>query len=73
MDRRLVHAVAWTYPDPAAAYELLRDHIAFYPGRVDGAWLDHERVLAREGDFYGGWVAADLIGPFKDAPGTQRW
>ena len=32
-------AVAWTYPDPSPGYEALRDHIAFYPGRVDGAWL----------------------------------
>ena len=70
---RLVQAVAWTYPDPAAGYELLRDHVAFYPGRVDGAWLDDERVLAQEGDFYGGWITADLIGPFKGAPGTNWW
>ena len=25
-------------------YEELRDHVAFYPGRVDAAWLDDERV-----------------------------
>jgi uncharacterized protein (DUF427 family) len=71
--RRLVRAVAWTYPDPAAGYEALRGHVAFHPGRVDGAWLDVERVLAQEGDFYGGWITADLIGPFKGAPGTRGW
>ena len=26
------HAVAWSYPAPAAGYETLRDHVAFYPG-----------------------------------------
>lgn len=66
-------SVAWTYPQPTSGYEVLRDHIAFYPGRVDRAWLDDERVTAQEGDFYGGWVTADLTGPFKGAPGTAGW
>ena len=51
---RRYEAVAWTYPEPSLAYEALKDHFAFYPGRIDAAWLDDERVLAQEGDFYGG-------------------
>ncbi len=70
---RHVRAVAWTYREPSPAYEALRDHIAFYPGRVDAAWMDDERVRAQEGDFYGGWITADLVGPFKGAPGTRGW
>jgi uncharacterized protein (DUF427 family) len=66
-------AVAWTYPNPSPGYEELRDHVAFYPGRVDGAWMDDERVEAQVGDFYGGWITADLVGPFKGPPGTLRW
>jgi uncharacterized protein (DUF427 family) len=65
--------VAWTYRDPSPAYEALRGYIAFYPGRVDAAWLDDERVSAQPGDFYGGWISADLIGPFKGALGTGGW
>jgi uncharacterized protein (DUF427 family) len=68
-----VEAVGWTYPDPTAGYEALRDHLAFYPGRVDTAWLDEERVEAQPGDFYGGWITSDLIGPFKGPPGTFGW
>jgi uncharacterized protein (DUF427 family) len=71
-DRR-VRAVAWTYRDPTPGFEALRDHVAFYPGRVDGAWMDEERVDAQEGDFYGGWITADLVGPFKGPPGTLSW
>ncbi len=71
-DRRF-EAVAWTYPDPSLGYEALRDHVAFYPGRVDAAWLDEERVQAQEGDFYGGWITAELIGPFKGPRGTRGW
>ena len=66
-------AVAWSYPDPSPGYEALRDHVSFYPGRVDAAYLDDERVLAQAGDFYGGWITADLAGPFKGAPGTLGW
>jgi len=70
--RRFI-AVGWCYPRPASEYEALRDHVAFYPGRVDAAWLDDERVQAQEGDFYGGWITSDLIGPFKGQPGTLGW
>ena len=66
-------AVAWAFPDPSRGYEALRDHVAFYPGRVDAAWLGEERVLAQAGDFYGGWITADLVGPFKGPPGTLGW
>ena len=37
------------------------------------AWLDDERVEAQEGGFYGGWITADLVGPFKGPPGTRGW
>jgi uncharacterized protein (DUF427 family) len=66
-------AIAWCYAAPAAGYEALRDHIAFYPGRVDAAWLDDERVQAQPSDFYGGWITRDLVGPFKGPPGTHGW
>jgi uncharacterized protein (DUF427 family) len=71
-ERRVV-GVGWTYPAPTPGYEALRDHVAFYPGRVDAAWLGDERVHAQAGDFYGGWITADLVGPFKGAPGTLGW
>jgi uncharacterized protein (DUF427 family) len=70
---RRYEAVAWTYPEPSPGYDALEGHFAFYPGRVDAAWLDDERILAQEGDFYGGWISRELVGPFKGAPGTSRW
>ena len=68
-----VDDVGWFYPEPSPGYEALRDHVAFYPARVDGAWLDDERISAQESDFYGGWITADLVGPFKGPPGTRGW
>jgi uncharacterized protein (DUF427 family) len=70
---RRVERVGWTYPNPSPGYEALRDHIAFYPGRVDAAWIGEERVRAQQSDFYGGWVTSDLEGPFKGPPGTVGW
>jgi uncharacterized protein (DUF427 family) len=73
LDANGVRAVAWTYADPAPGYEALRHHVAFYPGRVDAAWMDDEQVAAQPGDFYGGWITADLVGPFKGPAGTLGW
>jgi len=70
---RTGRAIAWTFPEPTAGYESIRDHISFYPGRVDAAYMGDERVHAQEGDFYGGWITSDLVGPFKGAPGTLGW
>src|SRR5438552_16214405 len=63
---------AWWYPDPVPAYARLRNHVAFYPGRL-ACWLDDERVRPQDGDFYGGWITDDIAGPFKGATGTLRW
>ena len=59
-------------PRPVPAYARLRDHVAFYPGRV-ACWLGDERVRPQEGDFYGGWITDDIEGPFKGARGTLAW
>jgi uncharacterized protein (DUF427 family) len=70
---RRSEAAAWSYPDPVPAYAALRDHLCFYPSRVDECRLGDELVQAQEGDFYGGWITGGLRGPFKGAPGTLGW
>ncbi len=64
---------AWSYPDPTPRFEAIRDHLAFYPQRVDGAWVGSERVSANDGDFYGGWITSRIVGPFKGGAGTAWW
>jgi uncharacterized protein (DUF427 family) len=68
-----VRDAAWSYADPSPGYEAIRDHIAFYPGRVDAAFVGDEQVRAQAGDFYGGWITSDIEGPFKGGPGTAGW
>ena len=71
--RKTSPAAAWSYADPSPAYRELAGSIAFYPGRVDACFIGDERVSAQEGDFYGGWITANLTGPFKGSPGTEGW
>ena len=70
---REVRDAAWFYPEPTSRFEAIRDHIAFYPGRVDAAWVGDEQVQAQAGDFYGGWITSDIQGPFKGEAGTADW
>jgi uncharacterized protein (DUF427 family) len=66
-------AAAWSYASPSEPYEALRDHLAFYPGRVEACFVDGERVQSQDGDFYGGWITSDIRGPFKGGPGSAGW
>jgi uncharacterized protein (DUF427 family) len=63
---------AWTYRDPKQPYAELRDHLAFYAGRVE-CYLDDERVRPQPGEFYGGWVTEEIEGPLKGEPGSEGW
>ena len=71
-DARL-EKVAWYYADPTLTFRPIRNYIAFYPEPMDGCFVDDERVLSQPGDFYGGWITSDLVGPFKGGPGTHGW
>ena len=64
---------AWYYPNPTPAFESLRNYIAVYPSRMDSCTVDGEKVTAQPGDFYGGWITQDIVGPFKGDPGTLGW
>jgi len=67
LPRRLSRAV-WQYPEPAPAFAALTGWYGLYPGLMDGCWLDGERVIPQPGGFYGGWISAELEGPFKGDP-----
>ena len=64
---------AWFYPEPTPSFADLEDYMAFYPSKMDACWVGGEKVEAQEGDFYGGWITLEIVGPFKGAPGTWGW
>ena len=71
-------AAAWprrppgTILSPVGAYEALRDHVAFYPGRVDACYVDDEQVPPQAGDFYGGWITERHHRPLQGRAGDGR-
>ncbi len=67
-----IDRVAWLYEDPYPEFASIAGYLAFYPGRLQ-CFVDGERVRPQPGDFYGGWITADVVGPFKGDPGTGGW
>jgi len=73
VDGRQAANAAWFYPVPAPAYAAIRDHVAFYPQQMDACYVNGEKVKPQPGDFYGGWITNDIVGPFKGGLGTANW
>ncbi len=68
-----VHNAAWYYPNPALPYAVITNYIAFYPQLMDACYVEGELVKPQPGNFYGGWITSNLIGPFKGEAGSQHW
>ena len=64
---------AWTYRALTERFLPIKDHLAFYPQRVDACYVDDEQVQANDGSFYGGWITSKIVGPFKGGAGTAHW
>lgn len=68
----VAEAAVWGYPEPLPPFEALRDHLSFYPSKVD-CHVDGELVRPQPGGFYGGWITPELVGPFKGGAGSAGW
>ena len=73
VDHKFSAEAAWSYESPSPEYEAIRGHLAFYVSKVDACYVGEERVQAQPGEFYGGWITSDIIGPFKGRPGSGTW
>ncbi|MFW5766070.1 MAG: DUF427 domain-containing protein [Coleofasciculus sp.] len=71
-DKRAANA-AWYYPEPTPEFSAIKDHFSFYASKMDACYVDDELVQSQPGDFYGGWITKDIVGPFKGEPGTMGW
>ena len=71
-DKEAVNA-GWFYPNPTLAFEPIKNYVGFYPSLMDACYVDRELVQAQAGDFYGGWITKDIVGPFKGGLGTWGW
>lgn len=68
-----IENAAWHYPQPSQEFAELERYVAFYPGKMDACYVNDEKVQSQEGDFYGGWITSNIVGPFKGSPGTFGW
>ena len=64
---RIINA-AWSYPLPFDGYEKIAGHVSFYPDKVE-CYVDGQRVKPQPGEFYGGWITSEIVGPVKGESG----
>ena len=70
---RRQEAVGWCYQEPDEGFGQLKGYFAFYAGLMDACYVGSERVVPQTSDYYGGWVTANIVGPFKGPAGSERW
>ncbi len=66
-------SVAWSYEHPTPDFAPIAGYVSLYAGRVERVTLGGEEVTPQPGDFYGGWITAEIVGPFKGVPGSWGW
>jgi uncharacterized protein (DUF427 family) len=71
--RRAAAGAAWSYARPSPGFYEIAGYWGFYAQLLDECWIDDERVDPNPGSFYGGWITANVTGPFKGGPGTSTW
>ena len=64
---------AWYYDDPTPAFRAIKNHPAFYANKMDECYVDGVKVEPQPGEFYGGWITPEIVGPFKGEEGTWGW
>ena len=68
-----IAGAAWTYVETFPEFAPIAGYVAFYPGKVD-CTVDGETVRPQPGGHYGGWITAEIVGPFKTGdPATAWW
>lgn len=65
MGAKRAEKAAWSYESPTTPFAAVRGHLAFYASLMDTCFVDGKKVSAQAGNFYGGWIAVHLVGPFK--------
>lgn len=70
---KLAEKAAWYYPNPTIEFAEIKNHLAFYPALMDACLVNGEKARPQPGDFYGGWITDNIVGPFKGEPGTLFW
>ena len=70
---KVAENAGWYYPNPTPAFAAIKDHVAFYAAPMDACLVAGEKARPQPGNFYGGWITGDVVGPFKGEPGAMGW
>jgi uncharacterized protein (DUF427 family) len=73
VDKRRATNAVWSYPNPWEGFEAIKGYLAFNASKMDACTVNGQRVTPQPGNFYGGWITPEIVGPFKGAPGTEHW
>ena len=65
-------AIGWSYPSPTPPFEAIAGFFSFYPLLV-ACFVDGEPVRPQPGEFDGGWITSEIVGPFKGSADTRYW
>ena len=68
-----IENAAWYYDNPTPAFAAIKGYPAFYANKMDRCLVDGVEVTPQPGEFYGGWITPEIVGPFKGGPGTMGW
>jgi uncharacterized protein (DUF427 family) len=70
---KIMRDAAWFYTDPKKGFEAIRNYPAFYAHKMDKCIVNGEAVIPQPGNFYGGWITKNIVGPFKGVEGSWGW
>lgn len=73
VDQKRSNYAAWYFPKPNPGYEALKGYIAYFAHKMDACYVNGELVIPQPGEFFGGWITSNIIGPYKGMPGTDNW
>ena len=73
INNKIISNIGWFYPNPNPNFLNIRNYIGFYSSKVDICIVNGECAIKQEGDFFGGWITSNLIGPFKGGISTSKW
>lgn len=67
-----VRRAGWVLTDAYPEFGSLQGYYAFYPHSL-ACFVGDLRARPQPGNYYGGWVTPDLVGPIKGEPGSESW
>ena len=71
-DVAAITGAGWTYSETFPEFADLDGYFSFYPGKLR-CTVEGETVKPQPGGYYGGWITAEIVGPFKTGSAANAW